>query len=335
MSAPLVSVLLPAYNAALTLPAALKSIQRQSQSDWECIVVDDGSTDATASRVREHARNDARFRLLTISHSGIVSALNAGLALCRGAFVARMDGDDLMRSRRLELQLRALQSDQGLSAVGCHVRLFPRRDLTPRRRDYESWLNAVSDASDVRREAFVECPVAHPALFCRAAVLREFAYRECGWPEDYDLVLRLIASGHAIGNVNQRLLLWRDSKTRLSRTDDVYSLARFVACKAHFLAHGFLARAPQYMLWGYGETGQTLARALERHGKLPRLIVELHPGRIGQRIRGARVIHPDELTGPFSLPLIVSVAGLSARSEIRERLAQSNYEEGRDFVCAA
>ena len=101
-SEPIVSVLLPAYNAAATLPECLRSISRQTLQDWECIVVDDGSVDATGRLAAEFAAQDRRVRVLREPHRGLVGALNRGLAHCRGRYVARMDADDLMHRRRLD-----------------------------------------------------------------------------------------------------------------------------------------------------------------------------------------------------------------------------------------
>ena len=93
MSSPRVSVLLPAYNAAATLPACLRSIQRQTESNWECIVVDDGSTDETLACACRCAERDRRVVAVAAPHRGVVAALNAGLERCRGAVIARMDAD--------------------------------------------------------------------------------------------------------------------------------------------------------------------------------------------------------------------------------------------------
>ncbi len=332
---PAISVLLPAFNAEATLGAALTSIERQSEPSWECVIVDDGSSDGTARVAERFVERDARFRLLRGPHAGIVQALSLGLEACRGALVARMDADDLMQRRRLELQARCLSVQARLAGVGCHVRLFPRAGLREGRQSYEGWLNSMRGAEDVRRERFIECPVAHPALMLRREVLLGHRYAECAWPEDYDLVLRLLEQGEEIGMVPERLLHWRDGAGRLSRTSERYSIAAFVACKAHYLARGYLRAVERYVLWGYGDTGKALADALARHGKHPCAIIELHPGRLGQLIRGVRVVAPEALPGLPRQPLVVSVAGLGPRSEIREALATMGFVELRDYVCAA
>jgi glycosyltransferase involved in cell wall biosynthesis len=331
---PRVSILLPAWNAADTLRSCLSSITRQTLTDWECVIVDDGSTDGTAAIAVAATRSDARFRVVTRPHAGLIAALNEGLRHCRGGFIARMDADDLMHRDRLAAQICALERDRSLSAVGCHVRLCPRALLSPRLREYEAWLNGLRDADDVTRDAFVECPVAHPSLMMRRE-MATLGYADHDWPEDYDLVLRALAAGMRIGVVAQRLLSWRDWPDSLSRTAPRYDIARFTACKAHYLAHGFLSATATYRLWGYGGTGRAFRRALDAHGKRPSHIVEVKPTRLGQRILGAPVIPPDALPGLKGGRLVVSVARSGPRTEIRSALASMGFVEGDDYVCAA
>jgi len=333
--APRVSILLPAYCAEATLAAALRSVQRQTETRWECIVVDDGSSDGTAAIARDFAERDPRFRVLGLPHGGLVEALNSGLEACRAPLVARMDADDLMHRQRLALQIRALDDDPDLDALGCHVRIFPRATLAEGMRDYERWLCSVDSPARVRAEAFVECPVAHPSLVIRRALLKRMRYRERGWPEDYDLILRLLAAGRKVDVLPRRLLCWRNQPGRLSRSSSVYAIERFTACKAAFLAEGILAGSTEYVLWGYGATGKALRRALLGHGRRPSHIVELHPGRLGTRIHGAPVIPPEALRDLRERPIIASVAGAGPREEIRGDLRRMGFREGIDFVCAA
>lgn len=336
MTRPEISVLLPVRDAAATLGAALESIRRQSYGDFECVIVDDGSADESRDLASDLARRDARFRVLALPRRGIVEALNDGLGACRGRFVARMDADDVSCRRRFEAQRATLLADPKLAATGCHVRTFPRGALHAGRLRYERWLNSLGGAEDVWRDRFVECPIAHPTLFARADVLRRYAYREAGWPEDYDLVLRLLGDGERVSVTPRKLLLWRDGAGRHSRSHPRYAANTFFECKAEFLATSFLQGAAAYVLWGYGDTGRTLARALAARGKRPSHIVELHPGRIGERIFGAPVIAPTgllELPSPRS-PIVVSVAGAEARATIRAWLREHAFGE-ETHVCAA
>ncbi|MBW2270689.1 MAG: glycosyltransferase [Deltaproteobacteria bacterium] len=335
MTSPRVSVLLPVFDAEDTLDSCLRSVERQAFRDWECVLVDDGSRDASLAMARRAAAVDPRIRVVAGPHRGIVAALNVGLAACRAPLVARMDADDVMHRLRLALQVEALERHADWAAAGCHVRLFPRDDLTAGMRSYERWLNGLDTPARILSDAYVECPIAHPTLMARTAVLREFGYRETEGPEDYDLVLRVLAGGLEIGSVPRRLLLWRDAPGRLSRNSPRYAIDAFTACKAEHLARGLLAGGSRYVLWGYGATGRALAAALERHDKHPDAIVEVHPGRLGNRIRNAPVIAPRALAEYRGLPLVVSVAGAGPRQQIRNALASMGYRETHDFIAAA
>ena len=332
---PALSILLPAYNAADTLPACLASIARQTVRDWECIVVDDGSTDGTLACARAAAARDARFVVVAAPHRGLVGALTTGLTHCLAPVTARMDADDVMHRERLAAQLRALDDAPALAAVGCHVRIIPRAGLRDGLRDYERWLRTVDSPARVRAEAFVECPVVHPTLAIRSEVLRRFAYRDQPWPEDYDLILRLLAEGHEVGVVPRRLLCWRDRPTRLTRTGPNYRLANITACKAAFLAATFLKHADDYVLWGYGQTGRALARALRTHGKRFSHVIEVHQRRLGQTIQGAPVLPVEALPTLRDRPLVASVAGAHPRQLIRDELNRCGFIETHDYVCAA
>jgi len=332
---PSVSILLPAFNAESTIDVCLHSIQRQTLANWECIILDDGSDDGTLERIQRFAQRDSRFRTTSLNHQGLVATLNAGLGLCRGKYIARMDADDVMHRLRLADQTALLDSEEGLTAIGCHVRLFPRDSLQTGAKNYERWLNSIDSPRRVHEEAFVECPVAHPALMIRREILMTFGYNSRGWPEDYDLILRLLATGKEIGVLTSRRLSWRQTPGRLSRTAAEYSHSSFTACKAAFLADGFLAKADRYILWGHGGTGRAMRQALLKSHKRPSHIIEVHPGRLGNTIAGAPVVGPEALSGLPRQPLLVSVAGDSARSEIRETLRQADFIELRDFICVA
>lgn len=335
MSDPRVSILLPARDAAATLPACLASIRRQREPRFECVLIDDGSRDATRAIAEAVERGDPRFRVIATPAQGLVAALNTGLAACRAPFVARMDADDWMHRDRLALQLAALAADPGLAGVGCHVRIFPRASLQPGLRDYERWLRGIDTAEAVRRERFVECPLPHPTWLLRRDRMTQLGYRDCGWPEDYDLLLRLIASGARVGVVPRRLVGWRDGASRMWRTHAAYAPSQLLACKAQHLADGPLRRDAAYLLWGHGETGRALRRALAAHGKRAAFIVEVHPRRLGQTIHGAQVVRPEAIPSLPKLPLVTAVAGAVARAEIRAFCARIGLRDQLDYVTAA
>lgn len=299
------------------------------------MLLDDGSTDGSLQIAREAAHRDPRFRVYPRNAEGLINTLNAGIDLVRGEFIARMDADDWMHRDRLLAQQSILKMNSDLIATGCYVRIFPRQSMRDGRRRYEEWLHSLKDPETLWRNRFIECPVAHPTLMIRNEALQELRYQDHGWPEDYDLMLRILRGGPRIGMVHRRLLGWRDRPERLSRVDPRYSLDEFTRCRAWHLSHDFLRGHTQFSLWGHGRTGRALRKSLEALGHTCSTIIDVHPRRVGQSIRGARVLSPDALPTQSRDPMIVSVAGASPRSEIRSALAGKGYREGVNFVCAA
>ena len=333
---PSVSVLLPCYNAASTLPEALRSLQSQTWKDFVIIAVDDGSTDDTPNILEEWARRDDRLQVLSHPHSGLVNALNTGLAHCQAEYVARMDADDRAHPERLENQLAYLHAKPEVVVVGCLVRGFPEGQVRQGFKIYLDWLNSLVTNQQIRREIFVESPLAHPSVvFRRQAVLSAGGYQDYGWPEDYDLWLRLYLQGAQFGKVDQVLLDWRESPERLTRTDSRYSLENFLRAKAHYLARGPLVDRDAVILWGAGMIGRRLSKHLLRQGCPLAAFIDIDPRKIGNTRRGFPILPPEglpELWKSFPHPVILAAVGArGARQLIRQRLNGYGLIEGVDW----
>lgn len=133
---PFVSVVIPAYNAARFIQRTLDSVLNQTHRDLEIIVVDDGSSDDTAERVEQAARQDARLRLVRQPNGGVSRARNTGIALSQGAFVAPLDADDLWHPTKIEKQLGLFaRSSADTGVVYCYYSNIDEDDgiILPRR----------------------------------------------------------------------------------------------------------------------------------------------------------------------------------------------------------
>src|SRR5260221_9996594 len=119
---PLVSVLVPAYNVEATLAETLQSALASSYSNLEIVLVDDGSTDATAAIAEAFARDDQRLRIFRQHHRGVSAALNFGLDHIRGDLVARLDADDLWHPTKLEKQVDLMSADPTVGLTFTFVR---------------------------------------------------------------------------------------------------------------------------------------------------------------------------------------------------------------------
>ncbi|MEE8572399.1 MAG: glycosyltransferase [Gemmatimonadota bacterium] len=334
LSTPRISILLPCRDAEDTLDEALASLVSQTLDSFEIVAVDDGSVDRTPDLLAEWARRDRRLRMIRTSPRGIVPALNTAAAEARGELLARMDADDIADAARLERQVAFLDTNPEVMACGTGVRYFPRRQLRDGARRYEQWINSVVQAADIERDLFVECPIPHPTLLLRRQAFEHVGgYQDAGWPEDYDLVLRLWESGHRLGKVPDILLAWRERSDRLSRTDIRYSEDAFRRCKVRYL-EGRIAGRP-IVVWGAGPVGKAFARALNDAQRQITAFVDLDPRKIGQEIHGAPVIHPSAIRQYRSAYILGAVGSPGARAEIRAALHDAGFREPEECCAVA
>lgn len=211
-----VSVLMPAFNAAATVPAAVRSILSQSHEDWELIVIDDCSTDSTIDELRRFS--DQRIQVfLNDTNIGSLLTRNRLLELASGEFVAWQDADDLSHPRRLECQLEAFRRHP--EAVVCGTNF--RRDLAGGRRVLVSRYPESDGAIRAWIAGNREVPFCAPSTMMRRAAVnsvggfREF-FKDMGW-YDYDLILRLGEHGGLI-NLCEVLYDYRYTPTSQSRS---------------------------------------------------------------------------------------------------------------------
>jgi glycosyltransferase involved in cell wall biosynthesis len=174
------------YNGARFLPEAVESILGQSWSDFEFVIVNDGSTDETWSILECYRSQDSRVRLVDQEKLGLTASLNRGCSLSRGEFIARMDADDVAMPRRLERQMHFMATHPGVGVLGGAFELI---DATGKRMGV-SWL--PSEDHEIRRMLLDSTAFLHPSvLMSRSALGRVGGYREVKYAEDYDLWLRL------------------------------------------------------------------------------------------------------------------------------------------------
>ena len=155
-----------------------------------------------------------------------------------------------------------------------------------------------------------------------------------GWPEDYDLVMRLWRAGHGLGKTPEALLWWRDTTARLSMRDDRYSPHQFRRLKRHYLFEGYLAGECPFIQWGAGEVGKTWLREWPA-GRRPDVVVDINPRKIGRVIHGVEVIAPDDIPPAGERFILIAVGAPGARAEIRQWLTPRGHREGEHYLFVA
>ena len=203
---PDISVILPVYNGERYLRAAIESMVNQTYGDFELICVNDGSSDRSIDILRELAAKDARIRVISRPNTGIVGALNHGIAAASGRLLARMDSDDVATPQRFERQVAFLDEHAECVAVGSSVMIMDEQgndicidDALLDHRSIEERLLSGHGA------------ICHPTVIMRADAVRCVGgYREEYRlaTEDMDLFLRLGETGQ-LANIREPLLRYR------------------------------------------------------------------------------------------------------------------------------
>lgn len=333
---PAISVIIPVHNAESTIAAALSSILRQTRTDFELLVVDDGSTDHTPDIVDSIAARDPRILVIQDAHRGIIPALNLGLSAAGSPLVARMDADDISHPHRLELQAQLMQAHPEISVCSCRIKMFPRRGLLGGMVRYEQWLNSLLTHDAMTRDIFIESPIAHPSVMLRREELIQLGgYQDHGWAEDYDLWLRYHIAGRLFAKLPQTLVYWRQSEGRLTFTDPRYSVENFLRAKAHYLAKLLGECDRPIFIWGAGKTGRRLSKHMIREGLPFEAAIDIAPDKIGRKLRGRPIYPHSYLAERPDAFVIAAVSSLGSRALIREYLTSLGRVETRDFICAA
>ena len=198
---PAISVILPVYNAEAYVREAVESILNQTFTDFECIIINDGSTDGSGAILRELAARDARIVLVEQSNEGLVSALNKGLEMARADLIARMDADDVSMPERFALQHARMVQDPELAVLGSFMHNMDKEG------NISHLVESPITPKETARCMECGCSVHHATVMMRReAVLQAGGYRKAfSHAEDYDLWLRMIDPGCAIASLPQPL----------------------------------------------------------------------------------------------------------------------------------
>jgi glycosyltransferase involved in cell wall biosynthesis len=325
---------------SITIETSLNSIIDQTFNPLEIIAVDDGSTDATLSILKGLAAGDERLSILPREHQGIVGALNAGVAECRGQYIARMDADDIAHPTRIEKQTASLDQDPELVLAGSLVEVFPIEDVGEGFKLYLEWMNGLITHDQIVREIFIESPFAHPSVMIRKNWLDHVGgYEDVEWAEDYDLWMRLYLAGAKFAKVPEVLLSWRERSDRLTWTDDRYSKENFRRAKSHYLIAGPLKGKDAVFIWGAGQTGKKVARLLLGESISISAFVDIDPSKIGREWRDIPIVSLkslpelwDQRNDPV---LLAAVAARGARELIRNYLRSVGLIEGQHWWAVA
>lgn len=213
-SLPLVSIVLPVFNAESFLIKAVESILLQEYKNFELILINDGSTDNTLSILEYYASIDSRVMLLSRSNKGLIYSLNEGISLAKGLYIARMDSDDISHPERFKRQVELMELTKS-DICGCH---FITIDESGKKID--ATLVPISSNSFLTNLALT-VPFAHGSVMIRRDFLAKnnlyYGIGEYKTAEDYALWVRMYQLNAKFCNVDQFLFEYRDYTYSLSK----------------------------------------------------------------------------------------------------------------------
>lgn len=228
MSSPRVSVIVATYNYGRYIGDALRSVEAQTFTNWECIVVDDASTDDTAAVVQGFTARDPRFRYVRLErNAGVSTARNTGFGHARGTYVQLLDADDLIAPRKLEMQAAWLDAYADTDIVySDHVRFTDAVDfnapgsLTPDER--------VSGTTALRRAIKSNFLRLNAVLFRRSLLKDIGGFRDrFRYAEDWDFWLRAMSTGHVVHYLADRDAIAAVRNTPGSLSKDLPAMRSF------------------------------------------------------------------------------------------------------------
>lgn len=208
---PTVSVLMPVRNGSAYLSEAIESVLTQDFTDYEFLILDDGSADESLSVLQSYARSDPRIRLMSRENRGLTATLNELLYSARGEFIARIDADDIAAPGRFARQLEFLQTQPQVLCVGGAF------DLIDEAGRFLTTLYPPSSDEEIQRQLLRgHCAINHPTIMARLRPILEVGAYQCDLVEDHDLWLRLGERGQ-LANLSEVLLRYRVHSASLSQ----------------------------------------------------------------------------------------------------------------------
>jgi glycosyltransferase involved in cell wall biosynthesis len=204
---PLISVILPVYNAEKFLNESINSILEQTYTHFELIIVNDGSTDGSQAII-EHYSDPRIKNIFHTQNKGLVASLNIAIVSAKGDMIVRMDADDIAFKDRVQKQVQYLLDHPAIDIVGTHAVFFETNTQSPMA-NWELDLNTITPSSIKKALTWENCLI-HPSICMRSEIAKSLLYNEHQKNyEDYDLWLRATADNINIAKIDESLLYYR------------------------------------------------------------------------------------------------------------------------------
>ncbi|KAF3983690.1 MAG: glycosyltransferase [Methylococcales symbiont of Hymedesmia sp. n. MRB-2018] len=204
----LISVLMPVYNAEKYLDEAIQSILNQTFTDFEFIIINDGSSDNSLNIIKKYQQQDSRIVVVSRENKGFIFSLNEGVSLVKGKYIIKMDADDISLPTRIERQLAFLE-EHNLDMCGTAFVRFNQQGE-------KGLICHPSLDRDIKFSLIFYCAFHYPIM--KTSIFKSLAYdQDCKYAEDYKLWIDVALQGYKIGNTPEVLFKYRQHENQISR----------------------------------------------------------------------------------------------------------------------
>ncbi|MFY0671909.1 MAG: glycosyltransferase family 2 protein [Bacteroidia bacterium] len=323
-----VSVILPFYNAQLTLGKAIESVLSQSFTNFELILVNNNSNDTSLKIARHFALKDPRIKVVAEGNQGVRYAMNRGLAQAENELIARIDADDEWFESKLEKQVNYLAKNPKVDVIATQAKYG---GIGEGLKQYVHWSNSVISEVEINNSIFIESPIINPTVVFRKKLITEHGNYSFGAniPEDYEMFLRWHSNGVRMHKLPQELMQWNDLETRLTRTHKAYTNDAFNRIKCSYLAK-FLKKRKSIWIWGAGRKTRRRAETLNEFD----IGISGYIDIVKQKTSVAQCIYFKDILLDEHNPIISFVANRGARDKVRDFLLNKGFIEMQDFIIA-
>jgi glycosyltransferase involved in cell wall biosynthesis len=316
----MISIVMPMRNAMPYLNECITSIINQTYTNWELIVVNDHSTDESYQALKNFSLQDERINILNNTGKGIIDALKLAYSKSRGSYITRMDADDVMPPKKLELMRKVLIDNP--SAVTTGKIKYIGDNLREGYQKYEVWMNDLMENNSHYEQIYRECVIPSPAWMMSKKTFDTIGgFSPNTYPEDYDLTLRIYKAKLDIIPVKEVVHVWRDYNERTSRNDPNYTFNAFEELKTKYFLEVDFNRNKNLVLWGGGKKGKNIALLLQKH-QIDFIWACNNPKKINQSIYGLNMFNIDTIfNSKNTYQTIIAVANPDDQIEIKKTLS--------------
>ncbi|AYV67882.1 hypothetical protein C2I06_13955 [Niallia circulans] len=328
------TALMSVYNGAKHIKETINSVLSQSFTDFEFIVVDDGSNDGTADILKSY--KDSRMNVFFLEKNvGIPKALNFGIDKSIGDYVVKIDADDIQDPERFEKQLSFMLDNPKIILSKTSYQYFPDNLEIERSQRYKTFKKYIEPYknSTLTEEKIAErlkwfCCIPHTTMMIKTEVLKRYRYRNLPLCEDYDLFYRLNEDNLLMGSLNETLVNQRVSiNSTTVRKKNLFDECVYLIKEKQL--NQFKNNQSIY-IWGSGEFGKSVYEVLVKRGWHLKGYIDSNPELQGKLIDGIEVYSPEIIDNKKINKVIV--ASQPGMFQIIDYLQQFDYQSEVDFM---